>query len=247
MAQQDQYIGGWHAVQAALEQQPAPFELWLLKGRQDKRSESIRQLAAQVQVPVRLGDRQQLDLLVPGVRHQGVVARVPVAALAGEELLAQSPPPDGLILVLDGVTDPHNLGACLRTAEASGASAVVIPKDRSVGLTPAVRKVAAGSADRVPVIAVTNLVRTLEELKQLGYWISGLAGEASQTLYELDLRGPTVLVMGAEGAGMRRLTRDCCDHLVRIPMAGQIESLNVSVAAAVCLYEVVRQRQRIAK
>lgn len=243
MSGSEQYIGGWHAVGAALDGDEAPHEIWLLKTRRDQRSEALRKRAEQRRVRIHAADRQQLDLLLPGIRHQGVVARVPAAQLGGEELLEQAPPPDGLLLVLDGVTDPHNLGACLRTAEACGVQAIIVPKDRSVGLTPVVRKVAAGSADRVPVIAVTNLVRCLEGLKERGYWISGLAGEGDRSLFELDLKGPTVLVMGAEGAGMRRLTRDCCDHLARIPMAGQIESLNVSVAAAVCLYEAVRQRR----
>ena len=243
MSTTEQTIGGWHAVASALDGDAPPFEIWMLKTRRDQRSEALRKRADQQRVRVHLVDRQQLDLLLPGIRHQGVVARVPAASLGGEELLEQAPPADGLLLVLDGVTDPHNLGACLRTAEACGVQAIITPKDRSVGLTPVVRKVAAGSADRIPVIAVTNLVRTLEGLKQRGYWISGLSGEGDRSLYDLDLKGPTVLVMGAEGAGMRRLTRDCCDHLARIPMAGQIESLNVSVAAAVCLYEAVRQRR----
>ena len=145
--------------------------------------------------------------------------------------------------MLDGVQDPHNLGACLRTAEAAGVTAVVLPKDRSTGLTAVVRKAAAGAAERVPLVAVTNLARTLTRLKELGYWITGLDGESKDTLYDVDLTGPTVLVMGAEGEGMRRLTREGCDRLVRIPMQGKIESLNVSVAAAVCLYEAVRQRR----
>ena len=151
--------------------------------------------------------------------------------------------PQRLLLMLDGVQDPHNLGACLRSAEAVGVDAVVVPKDRAVGLTPVVRKAAAGAAERVPVSAVTNLVRTLEKLKQLGYWVVGLAGDAEEDLYEVDLTGPLVVVMGGEAEGLRRLTRETCDRLVRIPMTGQIESLNVSVATAVCLYEAYRQRR----
>ncbi len=147
------------------------------------------------------------------------------------------------ICALDGVQDPHNLGACLRTAEAVGVTAVIMPKDRSAGLTAVARKAAAGAAERVPLVAVTNLSRTLGRLKELGYWITGLAGDTSETLYDADLTGPTVLVMGAEGEGMRRLTREACDRIVKIPMQGKIESLNVSVAAAVCLYEALRQRQ----
>jgi len=164
-----------------------------------------------------------------------------------EEALDLPATPDRLVLVLDGVQDPHNLGACLRTAEAVGVTAVIIPKDRAVGLTPVARKAAAGAAERVPVVAVTNLVRTLEKLKGLGYWVTGLAGEETESIYDVDLTGPTVLVMGGEGEGLRRLTGETCDRLVQIPMVGKIESLNVSVAAAVCLYEAFRQRQAPAK
>jgi 23S rRNA (guanosine2251-2'-O)-methyltransferase len=147
-----------------------------------------------------------------------------------------------LILVLDGVTDPHNLGACLRTADAAGALAVIVPKDKSATLTPTVRKVACGAAEVIPLVAVTNLARTLEKLQQRGLWVVGTAGEAEQELYQQDLTGPTILIMGAEGKGMRRLTREHCDYLVRLPMAGSVSSLNVSVATGVCLFEALRQR-----
>ena len=147
-----------------------------------------------------------------------------------------------LILVLDGVTDPHNLGACLRTADAAGALAVIVPKDKSATLTPTVRKVACGAAEVIPLVAVTNLAATLKKLQQRGLWIVGTAGEAEQELYEQDLTGPTILIMGAEGKGMRRLTREHCDYLVRLPMAGSVSSLNVSVATGVCLFEALRQR-----
>jgi 23S rRNA (guanosine2251-2'-O)-methyltransferase len=167
---------------------------------------------------------------------------MPAQQFSGEDALDLPATPDNLVLVLDGVQDPYNLGACLRTAEAAGVNAVILPKDRAVGLTPIVRKAAAGAAERVPVITVTNLARTLKRLADLGYWITGLAGEAEQSLYESDLSGPRVIVMGAEGEGLRRLTKEHCHQLVRIPMAGKAESLNVSVAAAVCLYEAVRQR-----
>ena len=158
-----------------------------------------------------------------------------------EELLDRS---EGvpLLLVLDGVTDPHNLGACLRTADAAGALAVIVPKDKSATLNATVRKVACGAAEVIPLVAVTNLARTLEKLQQRGLWLVGTAGEAEQELYQQDMTGPTVLVMGAEGKGMRRLTREHCDYLVRLPMAGSVSSLNVSVAAGVCLFEAVRQR-----
>jgi len=152
-----------------------------------------------------------------------------------------------LLLVLDGVTDPHNLGACLRTADAAGALAVLVPKDKSATLTPTVRKVACGAAEVIPLVAVTNLARTLEKLQQRGLWIVGTAGEAEQELYDQDLTGPTIIIMGAEGKGMRRLTREHCDYLVRLPMAGSVSSLNVSVATGVCLFEAMRQRGAKAK
>jgi len=175
-----------------------------------------------------------------------VVAEVSPSQVWGEpmldELLDRSEAPP-LLLVLDGVTDPHNLGACLRTADAAGALAVIVPKDKSATLNATVRKVACGAAEVVPLVAVTNLARTLEKLQKRGVWIVGTAGEASQELYSQDLSGPIALVMGAEGKGMRRLTREHCDYLVRLPMAGSVSSLNVSVATGVCLFEALRQRR----
>lgn len=237
-----QLIGGWHALGAAVEAGRMPSELWLDCRRRMRDEALIRRLAA-AGVPVHECDREQLDLLVPGVRHQGVVARVPALQFADASLLRQPAPPDGLLLVLDSVQDPHNLGACIRTAEAAGATAVVIPKDRSAKLTATVVKVSAGSAHRVPVIAVANLARALADLKRAGWWCTGLDGRARATIHELDLTVPSAIVLGSEGSGMRRLVREVCDQLARIPMAGQVESLNVSVAAAVCLYEAVRQRR----
>ncbi len=238
------YIGGFHAVMAAIEDgEQKPREILLAETRKDQRAERLLELAAKRKITVRKVSRDTLDLRAPGLRHQGVLAAIDAADLGGEDLLDLQATPDRLILALDGVQDPHNLGACLRTAEAVGVNAVVIPKDRAVGLTPAVRSAAAGSAERVPVVAVTNLVRKLEQLKQLGYWTVGLAGEGDETLYDVDLTGPLVIVMGGEAEGLRRLTRETCDRIVRIPMAGtRVESLNVSVAAAVCLYEAFRQR-----
>lgn len=237
------YIGGFHAVIAAIEDgDPKPREVLLADTRRDARAEKLGEIAARRKVTVRIVSRDTLDLYAPGLRHQGVLAAIDAADIGGEDLLELPATPDRLILALDGVQDPHNLGACLRTAEAVGVSAVVIPKDRAVGLTPAVRSAAAGSAERVPVVAVTNLTRTLERLKELGYWITGLAGEGEETLYDVDFTGPLVIVMGGEAEGLRRLTRESCDRLARIPMVGRIESLNVSVAAAVCLYEAFRQR-----
>lgn len=241
------YIGGFHAVIAAIEDgERKPREILLAETRKDARAERLMELAAKRKITVRKVSRDTLDLRAPGLRHQGVLAAIDAADLGGEELLDLQAEPDRLILALDGVQDPHNLGACLRTAEAVGVTAVVIPKDRAVGLTPAVRSAAAGSAERVPVVAVTNLTRKLEQLKQLGYWIVGLAGEGDETLYDVDFTGPLVIVMGGEAEGLRRLTRESCDRVVRIPMAGhRLESLNVSVAAAVTLYEAFRQRNRL--
>ena len=237
------YIGGFHAVEAALDDaDKKPREVLILGGRKDARMASLLTLAERRKVTVRTVSKDQLDLLAPGLRHQGVIAAVEAADYQGEEALELPATPERLVLVLDGVQDPHNLGACLRSAEAAGVTAVIIPKDRAVGLTPVARKAAAGAAERVPVVAVTHLVRTLERLKELGYWVTGLAGEAEESLYAADLTGPTVIVMGGEGEGLRRLTRETCDRLVKIPMTGKIESLNVSVAAAVCLFESVRQR-----
>lgn len=236
-------IGGFHAVLAALEDaHDKPFEVLLADTRHDQRARDVQRLAGSLGVPVRVVSRAELDVKAPGLRHQGVLAYVPEKAFDAEDLLYREADPQHLLLALDGVQDPHNLGACLRTAEAVGITAVIIPKDRSAGLTAVARKSAAGAAERVPLVSVTNLSRTLTRLKELGYWVTGLAGEATETVFDADLTGPTVLVMGAEGEGLRRLTRETCDRLVRIPMQGKVESLNVSVAAAVCLYEAFRQR-----
>jgi 23S rRNA (guanosine2251-2'-O)-methyltransferase len=196
-------------------------------------------------VAVQRAPRATLDRLGGGVRHQDVLASVRERPAPDErnlpELVALAGA-DALFLVLDGVTDPHNLGACLRSAAAAGVTAVVVPKDRSAPLNAAARKAAAGGAEIVPLVRVTNLARAMEALKQAGVWTVGLAGEASDDLYQRDLRGPLALVLGAEGEGMRRLTGERCDFLVRIPISERMESLNVSVAAGVCLFEARRQR-----
>lgn len=221
-------------------------QVWLAEGRGDPRVQVLIELAAQARVSVGQCERREMDAWVEGV-HQGVVADVSPSQVWGEAMLdelldrAEGPP---LLLVLDGVTDPHNLGACLRTADAAGALAVIVPKDKSATLNATVRKVACGAAEVIPLVAVTNLARTLEKLQQKGLWVVGTAGEAEQSLYAQDLTGPIVLVMGAEGRGMRRLTREHCDYLVRLPMAGSVSSLNVSVATGVCLFEALRQRGR---
>jgi len=239
-------VYGLHAVEALLRHHPKRVkQVWLAEGRGDPRVQVLIELAAQARVSVGQCERREMDAWVEGV-HQGVVAEVSPSQVWGEAMLeelldrAEGPP---LLLVLDGVTDPHNLGACLRTADAAGALAVIVPKDKAATLNATVRKVACGAAEVVPLVAVTNLARSLEKLQQRGLWVVGTAGEAEQVIYAQDLTGPTVLVMGAEGKGMRRLTREHCDFLVRLPMAGSVSSLNVSVATGVCLFEALRQRQ----
>ena len=243
-------IYGVHAVEALLRHYPKRVkQIWLAEGRSDPRVQTLIALAAENRVAVGNAERRELDAWVEGV-HQGVVADVSPSQVWGEamldELLDRT---DGapLLLVLDGVTDPHNLGACLRSADAAGALAVIVPKDKSASLTPTVRIVACGAAEVIPLVAVTNLARTLEKLKQRGLWVVGTAGEAEQSLYQQDMTGPTILIMGAEGSGMRRLTRDLCDYLVHLPMTGSVSSLNVSVATGVCLFEAQRQRSVKAK
>lgn len=241
-------IYGVHAVEALLRHHPKRVkQLWLAEGRQDPRVQTLVQLAEAARIPVGARDRRELDEQIEGV-HQGVVAEVSPSQVWGEnaleEILARSETPP-LLLVLDGITDPHNLGACLRTADAAGVQAVIVPKDKSATLNATVRKVACGAAEVVPLVAVTNLARTLEKLQKLGLWVVGTAGEATQEIYDLDLRGPTILVMGAEGRGMRRLTREHCDYLAKLPMSGSVSSLNVSVATGVCLFEAVRQRRPV--
>ncbi len=240
-------VVGLHAVRTALKHgAEALTGLWVEARRRDRRIQEILQLARSAGVAVSMVSREELDALAPDTNHQGIVAITRVAAAVDESSLkrlleALEVPP--FLLVLDGVQDPHNLGACLRSADAAGVHAVIAPKDRSVGLGPTVCKVACGAAESIPFIQVTNLVRTLNWLKQeAGLWLVGTAGEAQASLYELDLTGPLALVMGGEEKGMRRLTRETCDALARLPMAGTVESLNVSVATGICLFEAVRQR-----
>jgi 23S rRNA (guanosine2251-2'-O)-methyltransferase len=243
---QTRLLFGFHAVMARLRARPDSVrEVYLDAGRHDPRARDLLALAQQHGVRVVGVDDRRLEGLAKGERHQGVVASAealdPRLDLPG--LLEQVRGP-ALLLLLDGVTDPHNLGACLRTADAMGVDGLILPKDRSVGLTGTVAKVASGAADSVPVITVTNLARAMEELKEAGVWLMGAAEEADQSLLDTDLTGPVGWVLGAEGQGLRRLTRERCDALVRIPMFGQVESLNVSVAAALCLYETRRQREQ---
>ena len=245
MSQLEQ-VYGVHAVEALLRHHPRRVKrLWLAEGRQDPRVQTLVELATQQRISVGQRERRELDEWAEGVL-QGVVAEVSPSQVWGEAMLEELlDRHEGvpLLLVLDGVTDPHNLGACLRTADAAGALAVVVPKDKSATLNATVRKVACGAAEVMPLVAVTNLARTLEKLQKRGLWVVGTAGEADQEIYQQDLRGPLVLVMGAEGKGMRRLTREHCDFLVKLPMAGSVSSLNVSVAAGVCLFEALRQRR----
>lgn len=240
------YAYGLHAVTALLEgDREAVRTLWVLRRRKDHRLERILKAARGAGVPVHEVERRELDERVAGARHQGIVAQCDRQAPLTEvdlDTLLRGIEGVPLLLILDGVQDPHNLGACLRSAEAAGAHAVIAPRNRATGLTPVVRKVASGAAERVPFIQVTNLVRTLEFLKQEGIWLVGLAGEGSESLYDVDLAGPAGMLLGAEGGGLRRLTREHCDILARIPMQGQAESLNVSVAAGVALFEALRQR-----
>lgn len=240
-------IYGLHAVAAQLDQPGTVTAVWALAARHDRRLETLLERARAGHIPVERVSRQRLSELSGTSRHQGVVARIIVAAEARDEgaLKERFPCVEGaaFLLVLDGVQDPHNLGACLRSAAAAGAHGVIIPRDRAVGLTPVVRKVAAGAADLVPVYQVTNLARMLRWLRDQGVWLVGTAAEESRSIYDLDLTGPLALVLGAEGRGLRRLTREQCDYLAAIPMAGRLASLNVSVAAGVCLFEAVRQRR----
>ncbi|QIM67941.1 23S rRNA (guanosine(2251)-2'-O)-methyltransferase RlmB [Basfia succiniciproducens] len=239
-------IYGIHAVNSFLATAPERLiEVYVLKGREDKRLQPLLKELHQLGISVQFLNRQTLDNKANGEVHQGIIARVQPAKELNENNLERilSNNKDPLLLVLDGVTDPHNLGACLRTADAAGVCAVIVPKDKSAQLTSIARKVACGAAEVVPLIRVTNLARTLRDLQQNhNIWVVGTAGEATETLYQTKLIGPLALVMGAEGDGMRRLTREHCDQLISIPMAGSVSSLNVSVATGVCLFEIVRQR-----
>lgn len=244
-------IFGIHAVESLVKNHKQSItELVVLKGRQDKRLSRLMKQAKGL--PFRQATRKELDGIAHSESHQGVIAYANASSEeASGRLIKENDLPSFLeaiegkpiILLLDGVTDPHNFGACLRSADAAGVHLVITPKDRSVGLTPSVRKVACGAAETMPICQVTNLVRAMETLKDAGIWIAGAAGEAEDTLYDIDFKGPMAVVMGAEGAGLRRLTRENCDYLIKIPMAGEVSSLNVSVATGICLYEVVRQRQ----
>ncbi|MEO6697583.1 MAG: 23S rRNA (guanosine(2251)-2'-O)-methyltransferase RlmB [Gammaproteobacteria bacterium] len=246
MTEHTNTVYGLHAVLAALSQpENNVTELWLDGSRHDERIKKIVTTAEQAKVALHKVTRHELDVMAPGARHQGVLAHCKSSPSYTESdllpLLAALDEPV-FLLVLDGVQDPHNLGACLRSAEAAGVHGVIVPRDRAASLTPTVRKVASGAAEVLPVFQVTNLARTLRIIKEQGVWLIGAAGDAEASLYQTDLRGPLAVVMGGEGGGLRRLTRNLCDHLLHIPMAGTVESLNVSVATGICLFEAVRQR-----
>lgn len=239
-------VYGIHAVRAVLEKHPKRVaHVWLQSGRNDARTEELVKLAAQNGVKIEQRAARELDQRANGEQHQGAIAQLVASSSLGEgaldELLDQAGA-SPLLLVLDGVQDPHNLGACLRTADAIGVTAVIVPRDRAAGLSPVVRKVASGAAETIPLVQVVNLSRTLKWLKDRGIWLVGTDGEAKVSLHSAKLTGPLAVVMGAEGSGMRRLTREHCDLLISIPMMGVVESLNVSVATGVVLYEVARQR-----
>jgi len=238
---------GVHAVLAVLRRNPAQIEgVWLKSGREDARLAEVEREARAAMVPVYRVEREALEQMAPGARHQGVVARLREPEPRPDQNFddfVESLPPKALLLVLDGVQDPHNLGACLRSAEAAGANAVLTPRDNAAPLSAVARKAASGAAETVPLLRVPNLARALRSLKARNVWLIGATHDADETLYTADLTGPTALVLGGEGKGLRRLTREHCDLLVRIPMAGSVSSLNVSVAAGICLFEAVRQRR----
>jgi len=252
MATSDEVQFGIHTVEAVLNNDAKRVkEVCILKGRNDQRIQRLVELAKNQSIRIHFQDKPSFERVLSKanllqVKHQGVVAICQMMESRDEgdleQIIDQLETP-ALFLILDGVTDPHNLGACLRTADAAGVQAVIAPKDNSASLTSTAIKIACGAAETVPFIQVTNLARTLKYMQQRGIWIIGTAGEATQDIYQANLKGPMALVMGAEGTGMRRLTREICDDLIKIPMHGSVSSLNVSVATGVCLFEMVRQRR----
>ena len=237
---------GFHAVAVRLKTAPASvLEIHVDTTRRDQRMRQFVERATALGSRLIDSDDERLQKICGTHRHQGVVARVDAVQLSHSlDDTLDAVQGDPLLLVLDGITDPHNLGACLRVADGAGAHAVIAPKDHAVGVNATVAKVASGAADTVPYFMVTNLARTLKELKERGIRIIGTSDDAQQSLYDIDLKGPVALVLGAEGSGMRQLTSRTCDELVSLPMRGAVESLNVSVASGVCLYEAMRQRER---
>ena len=242
-----QYVYGIHAVQALLQQAPQTIkQLWVQQGRNDRAFKRLLVLIEQLPLAAQFVPSKILNKLLKE-NHQGVIALCTTMPAKPKEMdlitLLQNSEKPPLLLVLDGITDPHNLGACLRSANAAGVTAVIAPKDKAVGITSVVRKVACGAAENIPFIQVTNLARTLQQLQQQGIWLYGADAAASSTVYDTNLCEAVAIVVGAEGKGLRRLTRERCDYLMRIPMQGSVASLNVSVATGICLFESVRQRQ----
>ncbi|OGT06616.1 MAG: 23S rRNA (guanosine(2251)-2'-O)-methyltransferase RlmB [Gammaproteobacteria bacterium GWF2_41_13] len=241
------FIYGLHAVKAVLEKRPDEIQALYLKSTlsQDAKIQAILALAKQHAIAIQWKSAEDFQRQFGDVVHQGIAANLQSKKIEDEyallDLLAQQKEP-AFLLILDHVQDPHNLGACLRTADAAGVQAVIIPKDQAATLTPVARKVACGAAETVPLITVTNLSRLMSQLKEQGVWLIGLTEEADDSLYDFNLTGPIAIVLGAEGQGLRRLTKEHCDHLLHIPMAGAVSSLNVSVATGVCLFEAIRQR-----
>ncbi len=247
---EQQILVGFHAVIARIRQAPDTLKtVYYDVARRDRRMKEFIEITQEtIGRKVHQADSERLRQLAGHDRHQGVVAFAEPASLARNvaELLDSLGDKKALLLILDGVTDPHNLGACLRVADGAGADAILVPKDRSAQLNTTVSKVASGAAETMPFVAVTNLARAMRELQEAGVWLIGTADDSEKTIFDIDFTGPVAIVMGAEGEGMRRLTRETCDELVSIPMLGGVESLNVSVASGVCLYEARRQRMKSA-
>ena len=241
----DQYIYGYHAVQSAIQHHPETLvEIYVDAKRRDKRVTELLRAVQDSGVSINKSTKRGLDKLVEeGGRHQGVVARIKSNSSSPDfESFRKTIDQQSFLLVLDGVQDPHNLGACLRSAEAAGVQAVIMPRDKAASLTPVVRRAASGAAEVLPIFQVANLARSLRDLKDSGVWLIGTADESEESIYQTDLTGPIAIVMGSEGKGLRHLTREYCDKLVSIPMQGTVSSLNVSVATGVCLFEASRQR-----
>ncbi len=243
---QENLVFGIHVAKRILENAPEDvLEIFVLDARDDKRMQELLKLAKRHNLSVNMVTKKQLDNWIPDSTHQGVALRIRPKSLLTEDdlpLLYEKAQNKPLFLILDGVQDPHNLGACMRSAEALGATALILPRDKSAKITPIVRKVASGAAEILPVVQVSNLARALQQLKDMGVWVMGASVESSQTLFQADLKGAVALVLGAEGHGLRRLTAELCDMLISIPMVGSVESLNVSVTAGIFLYEAMRNR-----
>ena len=243
---QSEYIYGIHAIKALLQINPAKITtIYLARQKSEPNLRTILQIAHEHKISVISSSQRDLDVLLSDTNHQGIIAQAKSAGVYDEselEILLDNLEDSPFLLILDSVQDPHNLGACLRTANAAGVHAVIVPKDKAVGITPAVRKVACGAAETTPFFAVTNLARTLDMLKKRGIWLFGADAEAKKTIYQVDLCGSLGIVLGAEGFGLRRLTREKCDFLISIPLRGTVTSLNVSVAAGICLFEAVRRK-----